>query len=51
MQIHHIRYFLAVCNTLNFTKAAEQSNVSQPALSRAIHQLETEVGGLLLRRE
>ena len=51
MQIHHIRYFLAVCNTLNFTKAAELSNVSQPALSRAIHQLEAEVGGLLLRRE
>jgi LysR family transcriptional regulator, hydrogen peroxide-inducible genes activator len=51
MQIHHIRYFLAVCNTLNFTKAAEQSNVSQPALSRAINQLELEVGGLLLRRE
>ena len=51
MQIHHIRYFLAVCNALNFTKAAELSNVSQPALSRAIHQLEMEVGGLLLRRE
>lgn len=51
MEIHHIRYFLAVCNTLNFTKAAETCNVSQPALSRAIQQLEEEVGGLLLRRE
>jgi LysR family transcriptional regulator, hydrogen peroxide-inducible genes activator len=51
MEIHHIRYFLAVCNTLNFTKAADHCNVSQPALSRAIQQLEEEVGGLLLRRE
>jgi LysR family transcriptional regulator, hydrogen peroxide-inducible genes activator len=51
LDIHHIRYFLAVCETLNFTKAAENSNVSQPALSRAIQQLEEEVGGLLFRRE
>ena len=51
MEIHHIRYFLAVCETLNFTKAAENSNVSQPALSRAIQQLEEELGGLLFRRE
>lgn len=36
---------------MNFTKAAENSNVSQPALSRAIQQLEEEVGGLLFRRE
>lgn len=51
MDIHHIRYFLAVCETLNFTRAASQCNVAQPALSRAIQQLEQEVGGLLLRRE
>ncbi|MFN0193920.1 MAG: LysR family transcriptional regulator [Aestuariivirga sp.] len=51
MDIHHLRYFLAVCETLNFTRAAENCNVSQPALSRAIQQLEQEVGGLLLRRE
>lgn len=51
MDIHHIRYFLAVCETRNFTKAAEQCNVTQPALSRAIQQLEDEVGGLLFRRE
>ena len=35
MDIHHIRYFLAVCETLNFTRAAEKCNVTQPALSRA----------------
>jgi len=51
MEMHQIRYFLAVAETLNFTKAAEQCNVTQPALSRAIQQLEQEVGGLLLRRE
>lgn len=51
MEMHQIRYFLAVAETLNFTKAAEHCNVTQPALSRAIQQLEQEVGGLLLRRE
>ncbi|WP_027998754.1 LysR family transcriptional regulator [Sinorhizobium arboris] len=51
MDIHHVRYFLAVCETRNFTRAAEKCNVTQPALSRAIQQLEDEVGGLLFRRE
>ncbi|MFM9843226.1 MAG: LysR family transcriptional regulator [Dongiaceae bacterium] len=51
MELHEVRYFLAVCETLNFTRAAERCNVSQPALSRAIQKLEMELGGLLLRRE
>ncbi|MEC9344092.1 MAG: LysR family transcriptional regulator [Pseudomonadota bacterium] len=51
MDVHHIRYFLAVCETRNFTRAAEKCNVTQPALSRAIQQLEDEMGGLLFRRE
>lgn len=51
MDVHHIRYFIAVCETLNFTRAADKCNVTQPALSRAIQQLEEEVGGLLFRRE
>ncbi len=51
MEIHQIRYFLAVCETLNFTRAAEACNVSQPALTRAIKALEDELGGELLRRE
>lgn len=51
MEMHQIRYFLAVSRTLNFTRAAEECNVSQPALTRAIHLLETELGGELLRRE
>ena len=46
-----VRYFLAVADTLNFTRAAQHCNVSQPALTRAIQQLEEELGRLLLRRE
>ena len=51
MEMHQIRYFLAVCETLNFTRAAEQCHVTQPALTRAIQKLEEELGGLLFRRE
>lgn len=51
MELHQIRYFLALSEFLNFTAAAEACNVSQPALSRAIAQLEAELGGELFRRE
>ena len=51
MEMHQIRYFLAVCDTLNFTRAAEHCNVTQPALTRAVQKLEEELGGLLFRRE
>ena len=51
MEMHQVRYFLAVCETLNFTRAAELCNVTQPALTRAVQKLEEELGGLLLRRE
>lgn len=51
MELHQIRYFLAVCKTLNFTRAADKCHVTQPALSRAIQKLEQEMGGQLLRRE
>jgi DNA-binding transcriptional LysR family regulator len=51
MEMHQIRYFLAVCTTLNFTRAAETCNVTQPALTRAIQKLEEELGGLLFHRE
>jgi DNA-binding transcriptional LysR family regulator len=51
MEMHQVRYFLAVADSLNFTRAAELCHVSQPALTRAVQQLEQELGGLLLRRE
>lgn len=51
MEMHQIRYFLAVCETLNFTRAAERNNVSQPALTKAIKKLENELGSALFFRE
>jgi DNA-binding transcriptional LysR family regulator len=51
MEMHQIRYFLAVSETLNFTRAADQCNVAQPSLTRAIKLLEEELGSDLFRRE
>jgi len=51
MEMHQVRYFLAVARLLNFTRAAEDCNVTQPSLTRAIKQLEAELGGDLFRRE
>lgn len=51
MEMQQVRYFLALCETLNFTRAAEQCNVSQPALTTAIKNLEEELGGILINRE
>jgi DNA-binding transcriptional LysR family regulator len=51
MEMQQVRYFIAVAKTLNFTRAAEECNVTQPALTRAIKQLEFELGGDLIRRE
>lgn len=51
MELHQVRYFLKAGETLNFTRAAEQCGVSVPSLSRAVHQLEEELGGQLFRRE
>ncbi|ARP97876.1 LysR family transcriptional regulator [Pseudorhodoplanes sinuspersici] len=51
MEMHQVRYFLAVARTLNFTRAAEECNVAQPSLTRAIKLLEGELGGDLFRRE
>jgi DNA-binding transcriptional LysR family regulator len=49
--MQQVRYFVALAGTLNFTKAAEQCNVTQPVLTRAIKALEAEFGGELIRRE
>jgi len=51
MELFQVRYFLALAKSLNFTRAAEACNVSQPALTRAIQRLEDELGGPLLYRE
>ncbi|MGE5505126.1 MAG: LysR family transcriptional regulator [Actinomycetota bacterium] len=51
MELHQVRYFLALADCLNFTRAAEGCGVTQPALTKAIRKLEDEVGGQLFRRE
>lgn len=51
MDLTQIRYFLALARLLNFTRAAEACNVSQPALTKSIQRLEEELGGRLLLRE
>lgn len=51
MEMHQVRYFLAVARVLNFTRAAEECHVAQPSLTRAIKLLEDELGGELFRRE
>ncbi|MCB1740780.1 MAG: LysR family transcriptional regulator [Gammaproteobacteria bacterium] len=51
MELHQIRYFLTACDTLNFSRAAEQLDIALPTLTRAIRKLEEELGGQLFRRE
>lgn len=50
MELRHLRYFVAVAEALNFTKAATRMRVAQPALSRQVSDLEEEVGVDLLKR-
>lgn len=50
MELSQIRYFLAVADTLNFTRASEACAVSQPGLSKAIRKLEDSLGGDLFDR-
>ena len=50
MSTQQIKNFLVLCETLNFRKAAEQINIVQPALSRQIQLLETEMGAMLFNR-
>ena len=51
MDFNQVRFFLAVSDTLNFTRAAEQCHVTQPALTQSIKRLESELGGELLHRD
>ena len=51
MEMHQVRYFLALCEERNFTRAAKRCGIAQPSLTRAIKQLEKALGGSLFDRD
>ncbi|NBV86486.1 MAG: LysR family transcriptional regulator [Verrucomicrobia bacterium] len=50
MELRHLRYFQAVAEELSYTKASRRLRVAQPALSRVIKEIESELGAVVLER-
>lgn len=50
MELRQLEYFVELCKTRNFTRASQNLNVAQPSVTKAIQQLESELGSKLVER-